>query len=175
MTRFAGAFALVLLAATSLPAAGQLRPEGRAIGAVIGLTRAEGRTGVSFPLTVSAGSGRVTGSLLAEWSLVPRDDDGRYALDAQRCRDTSTGEIVDRDRCDDGPDNEFAASAEVNYALSRAATTPFVGAGYRFGWGTTPYATVGWTISGRRSRTLLRVSGGDDFLQGAVGFYWFLR
>lgn len=174
------ALALLLLATAPAPAAAQLLPDGRAIGAVIGVTRAEGRTGVSFPLIVSAGSGRWLGSVLAEWSIVPRDDDDRYALEspaggASRCRDRETGELVDVDRCDGGPDNEFAASAEVTWALDRGPTTPFVGAGYRAGWGTTPYATAGWIVGGRRSRTVLRVSGGDDFLQGSVGFYWYLR
>lgn len=167
--------ALFLLASAWAAAPAQRRSDGRAIGVVIGVTRVDGRTGVSFPLTVGAGSGRLMGNVIAEYSLVPRSDGDRYRIESGRCRDVQTGEQVDDDLCDGGPDSEFAGAAEVTYALSDAETTPFVGAGYRFGWGTTPYATLGWNVRMRRTRLMLRGSVGDDFLQGAVGFYWFLR
>lgn len=177
MRRIPAYASLLLLAATAATAHAQRAPAGNAIGLVAGVTRVDGRTGVSFPLMISRGSGRLSGTLIGEWSLVPRDD--RYELRTEagvtRCVDTRDGTRADTDRCETDPDDQFAGAIEATYALARTTTTPFIGVGYRFGWGTTPYATLGWNIGMRRSRAVIRASVGDDFVQGLVGFYWLLR
>ena len=97
-------------------------------------------------ILLSGGFSHITSSFLItgdlEINAVASDQD-RYYRDSSvdRCRDSETGRFAEDSKC--APfEPFFSGSIDGNYLFSRK--TLFVGAGYKFAAGTTPYISGGY-------------------------------
>jgi hypothetical protein len=98
--------------------------------------------------------------------------DSRYYWDASvdRCRDSQTGQFARTALCNTEPTYKYAGAAEVNFAPFTASASPFAGVGYRVGFGTDPYVTVGVISTlGAVAQWYGRFSLGPNFQQLLIG------
>ena len=107
----------------------------------------------------TAGAAYATGALLLtadlEGDLVTRDDpDSPYRFDSSvdRCRDRRSGQFVSSSLCGGGVFGG-AVNADANL-LVPGVDGLSIGAGYRLGSGSTPYAAVGYALGGYQASTI---------------------
>jgi hypothetical protein len=86
------------------------------------------------------------------------------------CQDRQTGRIVSNGKCQPPLKVHFGGAVEANFAPMGTANSFFVGGGYRTGYASTGYGTIGYIARAtRRSFGLARLSIGSGFAQLAIG------
>ena len=86
------------------------------------------------------------------------------------CLDRQTNQFVSNSKCRAPLSVKWGGAAEANFAPMGTGGSFFVGGGYRTGYASTPYGTVGYIA--RATKTgfgLARVSIGSGFAQLAIG------
>ena len=132
--------------------------------------------GVSVNGGIGAGSAKVFGYLLPlDVTFVQGKQDRRYVQQTtiygdQLCQDRQTGRYVGAGNCRVPVSVHWGGAAELNFAPMTRAGSLFAGAGYRTGYASTAYGTIGW-IGRASGRTfgLARLSIGSGFAQLAIG------
>ena len=86
------------------------------------------------------------------------------------CIDRQTNQYVSSSKCRAPLSVHWGGAAEANFAPWGAAGSLFVGGGYRTGYASTAYGTIGYIgRATKRSFGLARVSIGSGFAQLAIG------
>lgn len=130
--------------------------------------------------TVSAGGAIASRTLFAyllplDMTFVQGERNFRYVQQTLYtgdvyCLDRETGRYVSNNRCRAPLRVHFGGAVEANYAPRTTAGSVFVGAGYRTGYASTAYGTVGYIgRATKRTFGLARLSIGSGFAQLAIG------
>lgn len=110
----------------------------------------------------------------AELSLVPGEAEAGYRWETlsngqRRCREAASGRFASDTRCIELA-TAFGISAEASWRAVGGRRPLHLGAGFRGGAGTGPYATVRWrAVPGAGSDWILRASAGPSLLRLAAG------
>lgn len=132
--------------------------------------------GFAINAGIGAGSSKIFGYLLPlDVTFVQGKQDRRYIMQStiygdQICQDRTTGEYVGGGNCRAPVSTHWGGAAELNFAPMTKAGSLFAGAGYRTGYASTAYGTIGY-IGRATGRTfgLARLSIGSGFALLAIG------
>ena len=171
---FAGALACLALTAGAAHAQAHDRP----IFGVgnMGYAWDQPHGGFAINAGIGAGSSKIFGYLLPlDVTFVQGKQDRRYVMQStiygdQICQDRTSGNIVGAGNCRAPVSTHWGGAAELNFAPFTKAGSLFAGAGYRTGYASTVYGTVGY-IGRATGRTfgLARLSIGSGFALLAIG------
>lgn len=171
-------FAALSVALTLTASARGAQAQDRPIFAVghVGYAWDQPHGGVSVNGGVGAGSSRLFGYLLPlDVTFVQGKQDRRYVQQTtiygdQLCQDRQSGRYVGAGNCRVPVSVHWGGAAELNFAPMKKTGSFFAGAGYRTGYASTAYGTIGY-IGRATGRTfgLARLSIGSGFAQLAVG------
>ncbi len=171
---FAAAIAAMTLAGSAL---GAQAPDRRIFGVGnVGYAWDQPQGGFHVNAGIGAGSSRVFGYLLPlDATFVQGKQDRRYVSQStiygdQLCQDRQTGRYVGAGNCRVPVSVHWGGAAELNFAPMKKTGSFFAGAGYRTGYASTAYGTIGY-IGRATGRTfgLARLSIGSGFAQLAIG------
>ena len=176
--------ATVLAVAVSLtvvaPVSARAQGEGRARHFYLAGTAGYAWDKPDGGVTVSAGGAAVSRNFFVyllplDMTFVQGKQDFRYNQQPLYtgdvvCLDRETNQYVSNSKCRAPLRVHWGAAAEANYAPFGMASSLFVGAGYRTGYASTPYGTVGYIgRATKRSFGMARLSIGSGFAQLAIG------
>lgn len=132
--------------------------------------------GVAVNAGIGAGSSKIFGYLLPlDVTFVQGKPDRRYIMQrtiygSQTCQDRTTGRYVGGGNCRAPVSLYWGGAAELNFAPMTTAGSFFAGAGYRTGYASTAYGTIGYIgRANGRSFGLARLSIGSGFALLAIG------
>jgi hypothetical protein len=131
-------------------------------------------------LTVSAGGAVASRTLFAyllplDATFVQGKQNFRYTQQPQytgdvACLDRQTNQYVGNNKCRAPLSVHWGGAVEANYAPLGTSNSFFVGGGYRTGYASTAYGTVGYIgRATKRAFGLARLSIGSGFAQLAIG------
>ena len=157
-----------MLPTVDLPAQPAPASSTRFVSVGAGLARIRDRTGISGTFGVSFRRGPLVATLSPVDILILPKWDADYQSNDGRCRNASTGNLVEQTLCDARA--EYGASAEAGAVLGSGTTRVWLGGGYLAGTAKTAYLGVTTLLRwGDETHVQLRFRAGDRYVQGSVG------